>query len=137
MAGIVIKLASYNRVAINLLSRILWMGDLRTEWVSTYQENGNEYHESIRLFRLGRMIKGVATLRQPNKAEEIQRFKGIYKNQILTAEYWSTRKDVIERGTFTLKRENRTQMVGFYIFFSDRPLKLRQSEYIWKKPMLT
>jgi hypothetical protein len=102
-------------------------------WVSEYSEDGNKYNESIRVRQVWRTIYATAVLTEEGRPTEIQEIKGTYKNQILTAEYWSTEKNVIERGTFTLKRANPDRLEGFFTFFSGDPLRLQQSPYIWRR----
>ena len=77
--------------------------------------------------------EGEGTTGSEGKPVEIQEIKGTYKNQILTAEYWSTEKNEIERGTFTLRRATSDRLDGFFTFFSGDPLSLQQSKYIWKR----
>lgn len=100
-------------------------------WCSEYKEGSETYNETIKVRQVRRTIYATATLTEQGKPTEIQEIKGTYKNQILTAEYWSTEKNVIERGTFTLKRVSPECLEGFYIFFGGDPLKLQQSQYKW------
>jgi hypothetical protein len=102
-------------------------------WISEYSEGNNTYHETIKVRQVWRNIYADAVLTEEGKPTEIQTIKGTYKNQILTAEYWSTEKNVIERGTFTLNRANPNRMEGFFTFFSGDPLRLQQSKYIWRR----
>lgn len=101
-------------------------------WVSEYKEGNNTYHETIRVRQVRRTIYATAVLTEEGQPTEIQEIKGTYKNQILTAEYWSTEKNVIERGTFTLKRVTHERLEGFFTFFSGDPLQLQQSQYTWR-----
>lgn len=101
-------------------------------WTSEYQEGQNIYHETIHVRQFGHTIYADATLTEEGKPTEMQKIKGTYKNQILTAEYWSTEKNVIERGTFTLRRVTSEKLEGFFTFFSGDPLQLQQSQYIWR-----
>jgi hypothetical protein len=102
-------------------------------WISEYKENGSVYHETLKVRQVWRRIYATAILTEEGKPTETQEITGTYKNQILTAEYCSTEKNVIERGTFTLKRANSERLEGFFTFFAGDPLKLQQSEYIWRK----
>jgi hypothetical protein len=101
-------------------------------WVSEYKEGSNTYHETIKVRQVWRNIYATAVLTEEGKTTEIQEIKGTYKNQILTAEYWSTEKNVIERGTFTLRRANHERLEGFFTFFAGDPLQLQQSPYKWR-----
>mgnify|MGYP000898633378 CR=1 FL=1 len=101
-------------------------------WISEYKEGETVYHETIRVRQVWRTIYATAVLTEEGKPTEIQEIKGTYKNQILTAEYWSTEKNVIERGTFTLRRVTPDRLEGFFTFFSGDPLKLQQSSYLWR-----
>jgi len=101
-------------------------------WISEYTEGQTTYHETIRVRQVWRTIYATAVLTEEGKPTEIQEIKGTYKNQILTAEYWSTEKNVIERGTFTLRRVTSDRLEGFFTFFSGDPLRLQQSAYIWR-----
>jgi hypothetical protein len=106
-------------------------GSIGGTWISEYREGQNTYHETISVRQVGRAIKAVAILTEDGKQTEKQEIKGTYKNQILTAEYWSTEKHVIERGTFTLRRVTPQKLDGFFTFFSGDPLQLQQSRYTW------
>jgi hypothetical protein len=105
---------------------------IRGTWVSEYEEGGKIYNETITVRQVGRNIYATAVLTEKGKPIEKQNIKGTYKNQILTAEYWSTEKNVIERGTLTLRRATHEKLEGYFTFFSGDPLKLQQSAYIWK-----
>jgi predicted small secreted protein len=101
-------------------------------WISEYKEGETAYHETIYVRQVWRSIYATAVLTEEGKPTEKQEIKGTYKNQILTAEYWSTEKNVIERGTFTLKRVTPERLTGFFTFFSGDPLQLQESPYSWK-----
>ena len=141
LIGIVASIAAYIIIRIIILcytsfiSRLVSKDVISGSWISTYQgEDGKEYTERIRIRQLGRSIRGSATLSEADKSVEIQKIRGAYKNQILTAEYWSTEKGIIERGTFTLRRTRPNRMEGFYIFFSGDTWELCQSKYVWERP---
>lgn len=136
VAAIIFRLLCHISFTVNILSKCLpkAKGSISGQWISNYEEAGKEYTERISLYQLGKFIRGVAKISEPGEAEEIQKFKGVYKNQILTAEYWSTEKDVIERGTFTLQRKQAKEMSGFYIYFLGETLQPAQREYVWKRP---
>jgi hypothetical protein len=114
------------------IHNVLTSNSIAGTWNSEYKEDQNTYQEEIEVRQSGSTIYATAILRKDDGTKETQKIKGTYKNQILTAEYWSTEKRGIERGTFTLKRATRERLEGFVTFFSGDPLKLRESPYTWK-----
>lgn len=132
----IIKLLIRFTIIVSLLSKIPWFNGISGEWYSTYTDTelGTNIEERINIYRFGKSVTGKMLLIQTGKPIQTQKIKGVYKDLILTAEYWSTDKDVIERGTIVLKRENQVLMTGFYSYFSGTPLTLHQSKYSWHRP---
>ncbi len=122
-------------IIVAFLSKIPLFNDISGEWRSSYTDTvlGTTTEEIINIYRVGKSVTGKMLLIQSGKPSQTQKIKGVYKNLILTAEYWSTDKHVIERGTIVLKREDPGRMTGFYSYFSDTPLTLHQSEYSWHR----
>ena len=135
-AYVIIKLLIRFTITVSFLSKIPWFNGVAGEWSSTYTdiELGTDIEERINIYRFGKSVTGKMLLIQTGKPIQTQKLKGVYKDLILTAEYWSTNKDVIERGTIVLKRESPVLMTGFYSYFSGTPLTLHQSQYSWHRP---
>lgn len=134
LSGLAVQLlvVAFRRGYVPLVNR-LTQDSLSGDWVSEYQEGVATYNETISIRQVGRTIQGTAILNEQGKQLEVQEIRGTYKHQILTAEYWSSDRNVIERGTFTLKRATPERLEGYFTFFSGDPLELTSSKYIWRR----
>lgn len=116
------------------LIRIFRPGDpVHGMWLAEYDENGKQCSETIAVRQVWGAIEGKATFAESDGSQRIQKFRGAYRNQILTAEYWSKDKRITERGTFTLRREKPNLLVGYLIFYEGTDWNLRAGKYVWRR----
>lgn len=107
------------------------------KWITVFSEGGQEYHENVSLDLIGNEVKGEIELIDPGdqgKITDTYRFKGVFKDRVLTATYESNDPTVYEMGAFTLNYENR-EFKGQYTFFSNEGgrQQIMASEYKWKR----
>lgn len=110
---------------------------IQGKWRTTFNENGDESHESVTLKQKGRQVKGKIEYLDEGK-KIIYKFKGSFDNLILTATYESTDPQEIERGSFSLqyKHKQRKKLKGQYVTFSkkeDSEPEFIATEYYWER----
>jgi len=106
--------------------------DIGGEWETTFQEGGEEFHETVILKQIGLNVKGSITLVGENPK---YRFEGTFINLLLVCTYYSTDPRDYERGAFALLYDTMRNLNGQYIFISNQAGvdKLFPSDYKWKR----
>ena len=63
---------------------------LEKRWMTTFQEDGREMHESVSLMQIGLNVRGTIKLTDTNGRYTTYRFRGTFRHRILAATYDST-----------------------------------------------
>lgn len=114
----------------------LWQNEptISGEWRTTFQEGGQEHHETVDLKQIGRTMSGSISYDDGEKKTDYK-FSGTFKHRILTATFHSVDETNFECGAFALQYEKQNYLVGKYIFFSEENerMELTTSKYKWTK----
>ena len=107
------------------------------KWKTAFKEGGQDYSEKVSLELIGDKVKGEIELIDPNDHDKITdtyRFKGVFKERVLTATWVSNDPTDYEMGAFALIYEKK-EFKGQYIFFSseNRGDEIIASDYEWEK----
>jgi hypothetical protein len=99
------------------------------KWHTTFEENGQVFHENVLLTQNGRKVKGELVLE--DGTETRYKFSGAFKHLILTGTYEATDPKDYEQGAFALRYANKT-LNGQYIL-SRGSDQLVTSNYKWER----
>ena len=102
-------------------------------WRSTFEEDGKECHELVKVEQDGTKIKG--TIELIDEETVVYPFSAIFDNGIIRGLYWSDDESYFERGAFVMKQSGNKTFNGQYIFSSRSSLgkDIKGSDYAWKK----
>lgn len=103
------------------------------EWVTTLEAKSTEDDvEVVTVTQVGHNIIGdIACTQGPDEGKRYK-FKGTFRNQILTGHYWNTKKTSIDSGSFSLRLENDgSRLKGFTSYYHDDTHNIIAREYTW------
>ncbi len=105
-------------------------------WKTSFTENENNgpSHETVTLKQKGSQVSGEIEYDDEGQ-KIIYKFKGSFKNLILTATYESKDPQEYERGSFSLQYKQKKKFKGQYVTFSkkeDSEPEFIAKEYTWE-----
>lgn len=105
------------------------------EWVAEINAKTTDNDiEVITISQVGHDIRGDIVCTQGPDEGRKYKFNGTFRNQILTAYYWNTKKTSIDSGTFSLRLENDgEELRGFTSYYHDTGHSIIAREYHWKR----
>lgn len=103
------------------------------EWLTKLEAKKTENDvEVVSIIQVGHAINGdIACTQGPDEGKKYK-FKGTFRNQILTGHYWNTKKTSIDSGSFSLRLENDgARLKGYTSYYHDETHNIIAREYTW------
>jgi len=104
------------------------------QWVATLEDVDELHKEEIIVKQWGHRIYGTFKCIEGSDKGGNYKFKGVFKDLILTATYESINSYSTDRGTFTVRLEdNGSVLKGHTVYMGATDGDLSDSSYSWKK----
>jgi hypothetical protein len=103
------------------------------EWVTELEAQQTDKDvEVASINQVGHSICGNITCTQGPDEGRKYKFKGTFRNQILTGYYWNTKKTSIDSGSFSLRLENDGERLkGYTSYYHDDSHNIISRKYTW------
>lgn len=126
----------YRHSITRLLDRVIFRTelDISGEWRTTFREKEQSFNEDVELSQRGKKVWGDLVVQKQNRKIRYK-FKGVFRNRILTAIYETTDRRDYEQGAFSLRYtslDGTKCLVGQYIGISADTDDLFSSQYKWE-----